>query len=84
MTLRVQSMVIRSFLALPFQIRQCSRSTGSTIRAFAATRSGVSSTNPLAANSRVGAASRRGTNPESVALSHRHRSGLNADRNNHR
>jgi hypothetical protein len=50
MTLRIRSMVMRAFLALPFQIRQCSRSIGSTISSFAAARSGVSSTNPLAAS----------------------------------
>jgi hypothetical protein len=30
----------RAFLALPFQMRQCSRSTSATITAFAATRAG--------------------------------------------
>jgi hypothetical protein len=31
-------MLFPAFLALPFQMRQCSRSTSATITAFAATR----------------------------------------------
>lgn len=33
-------MLFRAVLALPFQVRQCSRSTSATITAFAATRAG--------------------------------------------
>ena len=35
-------MLRRAFFALPFQIRQCRRSTSATIIAFAVTRSGSS------------------------------------------
>ena len=49
MTLRTRSSVRRAFLALPFQIRQCRRSTSGTIAAFACIRPGVSADNPLAA-----------------------------------
>src|ERR1700736_3309173 len=49
MTLRTSSRVRRAFLALPFQIRQCRRSTSGTITAFACIRPGVSVDNPLAA-----------------------------------
>jgi hypothetical protein len=55
MTLRTRSSVRRAFLALPFQIRQCRRSTSDTITAFACIRPGVSVDNPLAACSRVAA-----------------------------
>jgi hypothetical protein len=41
--------VRRAFLALPFQIRQCRRSTSATITTFACIRPGVSVDNPLAA-----------------------------------
>src|ERR1700726_3103371 len=49
MTLRTRSSVRRALLALPFQIRQCRRSTSGTITAFACIRPGVSVDNPLAA-----------------------------------
>src|SRR5580693_4712703 len=49
MTLRTRSSVRRAFLALPFQIRQCRRSTSATIAAFACIRPGVSVDNPLVA-----------------------------------
>ena len=49
MTLRMRSRVRRAFLALPFQIRQCRRSTSATIAAFACIRPGLSVDNPLAA-----------------------------------
>src|SRR4051812_48538324 len=42
MTWRMRSRVIRASLALPFQIRQCRRSTSVTITALACSRSGVS------------------------------------------
>ena len=41
-----------AFLALPFHIRQCRRSTSSTITAFAATRAGSSADSPPAVCSR--------------------------------
>src|ERR1700751_5387013 len=49
MPLWTRSSVRRTFLALPFQIRQCRRSTSGTITAFACIRPGVSVDNPLAA-----------------------------------
>src|ERR1700674_5839230 len=50
MTLRMRSSVIWASLALPFQMRQCSRSTSATIAVFAAMRPGASVDNPLAAS----------------------------------
>ena len=50
MTLRMRSKVFWAFLALPFQMRQCSRSTSVTIVALASLRPGSSAGNPLAAN----------------------------------
>jgi hypothetical protein len=40
--LRIRLMLRWAFFALPFQIRQCRRSTSSTIVAFAVSRSGLS------------------------------------------
>jgi hypothetical protein len=48
MTLRIRSMLRWAFVALPFQIRQCRRSTSATIAAFAWIRRGSSVDNPLA------------------------------------
>jgi hypothetical protein len=42
MTLRIRLMLRWAFLALPFQMRQCNRSTSATIAAFAVARSGSS------------------------------------------
>jgi hypothetical protein len=42
MTLRIRLMLRWAFVALPFQMRQCRRSTSATITAFAVTRSGSS------------------------------------------
>ena len=53
MTLRMRSKVFWAFLALPFQMRQCSRSTSVTIVALASLRPGSSVSNPLAAKLRV-------------------------------
>src|SRR5271165_6367189 len=45
----MRSSVSRAFLALPFQMRQCNRSTSATIAVFAWMRPGSSVDNPLAA-----------------------------------
>jgi hypothetical protein len=51
MTLRIRLMLRWAFFALPFQMRQCRRSTSATITAFAAARSGCQSINlPLPAS----------------------------------
>jgi hypothetical protein len=50
MPLRMRSKVFWAFLALPFQMRQCSRSTSLTIVALASVRPGSSVSNPLAAS----------------------------------
>src|SRR5277367_1684023 len=50
MTLRTRSKVFWAFLALPFQMRHCSRSTSVTIVALARVRPGSSVGNPLAAS----------------------------------
>src|SRR6202034_874859 len=42
MTLRIRLMLRWAFFALPFQMRQCKRSTSATITAFAVARSGSS------------------------------------------
>ena len=64
MTLRMRSKVFWAFLALPFQMRQCSRSTSVTIVALASLRPGSSVSNPLAASFMRAAATpwRCGTN----------------------
>ena len=49
MTFRIRSMLRRAFLALPFQMRQRSRSTSATITVFACLRPGSSVDNPIAA-----------------------------------
>src|SRR5277367_753232 len=50
MTLRIRSSVICASLALPFQIRQCRRSTSATMAVLACIRPGASVDNPLAAS----------------------------------
>ena len=46
--LRMRSSESRAFLAFPFQIRRCNRSTSATIAVFAWIRPGSSVDNPLA------------------------------------
>ncbi len=47
MTARIRSMLIWASWVLPFQMRQCSRSTSATITAFAAARAGSSADSAL-------------------------------------
>ena len=48
MTARIREMLFRVFFALPFQIRQCNRSTSVTITPFAFTRAGSPAESALA------------------------------------
>ena len=48
MTARMRSMLFWASVALPFQMRQCRRSTSSTITTLAAPRAGSSAGRPVA------------------------------------